>query len=84
LQDQIQDKAKKGYLGSFGSTELRFKAEKVTDNKASENEASQQPRFDPNEDAKKPSHYFVSRTEKVPDLRESKKDIFFKTNNLNS
>ena len=73
LLDQIQDKAKKGYLGSFGSTELRFKPEKVTETgKAAENESSQPPRFDPNEDAKKPSHYFVSRTEKVPELRESK------------
>ena len=76
MLDQIQDKAKKGYLGSFGSTELRFKAEKVTEVKTVENESSQ-PRFDPNEDAKKPSHYFVSRTEKVSDLRESKKINFF-------
>jgi len=70
LLDQIQDKAKKGYLGSFGSTELRFKAEKVAEgNKTAEHEAPQ-PRIEYNDEPNKPSHYFVSRTEKVPEPRE--------------
>ena len=73
MLDQIQDKAKKGYLGSFGSTELRFKAEKAAEgNQTAEHEAPQ-PRFEYPDDKPKASHYFVSKSEKVPELRESNK-----------
>jgi len=66
IVDRVYDKAKRGYLGSFGSTELRFKPKRIPEETPEQIEYYQREYQSANTDStanmKKTSHYFVSNT----------------------
>jgi len=70
LVDKVSDMARKGYLGSFGSTELRFKPFKMTGEIPDPAEQKVEPVAD-----KRPAHYFRSTTDKIGTYAKPQKDI---------
>lgn len=79
--DRVNDKARRGYLGSFGSTEMRFRPKKIPEEtpeqiKLRAKELNSQPEL--SDEQKKNSHYFVSKTNKVTVSHKPRKIALFR------
>jgi len=70
IVDQVTEKAKSGYVGSFGITEKRFKISKLLEDTPGPGTYTQENQKSYVEDItaafRKGSHYFASRSERVP------------------